>query len=154
MRRTRRKSSQEKNRGERIRTSGLLVPNQALYQAKLRPGFFVRPGRWTRTPCVANRKVKHGVKPSILGFAVDRLKSFTEFFSMVTASIDITKLNTGQKLALMEELWVSMTTETESQGPPDWHESELQMRQDEWVNRESVSEDWTTVRDALARSSE
>jgi hypothetical protein len=27
-----------KNRGERIRTFGLLVPNQALYQAELRPG--------------------------------------------------------------------------------------------------------------------
>jgi hypothetical protein len=26
-----------KNRGERIRTSGLLVPNQALYQAEPRP---------------------------------------------------------------------------------------------------------------------
>src|SRR5450631_409985 len=28
----------EINRGERIRTSDLLVPNQALYQAKLHPG--------------------------------------------------------------------------------------------------------------------
>ena len=27
----------KKHRGERIRTSDLLVPNQALYQAKLRP---------------------------------------------------------------------------------------------------------------------
>ncbi len=33
-------------RGERIRTSGLLVPNQALYQAEPRPDFFSVP----RTP--------------------------------------------------------------------------------------------------------
>ena len=30
-------NSKKKHRGERIRTSDLLVPNQALYQAKLRP---------------------------------------------------------------------------------------------------------------------
>ena len=29
---------QKKNRGDRIRTCGLLVPNQTLYQAELRPG--------------------------------------------------------------------------------------------------------------------
>ena len=29
-------------RGERIRTSGLFVPNEALYQAELRPDYLVR----------------------------------------------------------------------------------------------------------------
>ena len=44
-----------KSRGERIRTSGLLVPNQALYQAELRPvkplGYTSRQGN---QPCTVD----------------------------------------------------------------------------------------------------
>ena len=39
------------NRGDRIRTCGLLVPNQTLYQAELRPG--------------ADRKSYHPIRPKI-----------------------------------------------------------------------------------------
>ena len=36
---------EEIGRGERIRTSGLYVPNVALYRAKLHPDWFETPGK-------------------------------------------------------------------------------------------------------------
>ena len=49
-------------RGERIRTSGLYVPNVALYQAKLHPeksakprGFYLKPSGFTSNPEVLSQ---------------------------------------------------------------------------------------------------
>jgi hypothetical protein len=70
---------------------------------------------------------------------------------MVAEQIDISQLNVGQRLRLMERLWCSLSGDLEKQGPPAWHEAELAARSDEWANRESVAEDWQSVREELKR---
>jgi hypothetical protein len=70
---------------------------------------------------------------------------------MLAEQIDISQLNTGQRLRLMERLWCSLSGELEHQGPPAWHEAELAARRDEWENRESVAKDWQSVREELKR---
>lgn len=70
---------------------------------------------------------------------------------MTADSIDISSLDTGQRVALMERLWRSLAGDLESQGPPGWHDIEIQVRQSEWVDRESVSEEWSSVREELRR---
>jgi hypothetical protein len=70
---------------------------------------------------------------------------------MVAEQIDISQLNAGQRLRLMERLWCSLSSDLEKQGPPAWHEAELAARSGEWENRESVAEDWNSVREELKR---
>ena len=48
----------KKNRGDRIRTCDLLVPNQALYQAKLRPDNWKIAGLWKKTMILLKQKVR------------------------------------------------------------------------------------------------
>jgi len=80
-----------------------------------------------------------------------RKEAWLIFCRMVAEQIDISQLNTGQRLELMERLWCSLSADLEKQGPPDWHKAELESRQSEWVVRESVSEDWQKVREDLKR---
>jgi hypothetical protein len=70
---------------------------------------------------------------------------------MVAEQVDISKLNISQRLRLMERLWCSLSGELEKHGSPVWHDEELATRSIEWVNRESVSEDWHSVREELKR---
>lgn len=70
---------------------------------------------------------------------------------MIADSIDISALNAGQRVALMERLWHAMADYLERLGPPSWHEAELESRQQERALRESVAEDWPTVREGLGR---
>lgn len=74
-----------------------------------------------------------------------------EPFCMVAEQIDISQLNVGQRLRLMERLWCSLNGELEKHAPPVWHDEELATRSSEWLDRESVSKDWHSVRDELKR---
>src|ERR1700761_2316325 len=53
--------TERRNRGDRIRTCDLLVPNQALYQAKLRP--VLRRGTMRRNGRRARKSAGHGFFP-------------------------------------------------------------------------------------------
>jgi hypothetical protein len=68
---------------------------------------------------------------------------------MTADSIDISALSSGQRVALMERLWRSLSADLESQGPPAWHDAELESRQGEWAERGRVAEDWHVVREGL-----
>jgi len=70
---------------------------------------------------------------------------------MTAESIDISGLSSGQRVALMERLWRSLSGDLERQGPPAWHDAELESRQGEWTDRESVAEEWSEVREELRR---
>lgn len=70
---------------------------------------------------------------------------------MTADSFDISSLDTGQRVALMERLWRSLAGDLEIQGPPEWHQAEIESRDGEWVERESVSEEWSSVREELRR---
>jgi hypothetical protein len=70
---------------------------------------------------------------------------------MTADSIDISALNSGQRVALMERLWRSLSADFESKGPPPWHDTEIKSRQGEWAERGRVAEDWTAVREELRR---
>jgi hypothetical protein len=74
-----------------------------------------------------------------------------EFRGMTADSIDISTLSAAQRVTLMERLWRSLAGDLERQGPPAWHDAELQSRQGEWADRESVWEDWSRVREELRR---
>jgi len=68
---------------------------------------------------------------------------------MSANTIDISGLSSGERVALMERLWRSLAGDLDIQGPPAWHDVELESRQAEWVERSSVAEDWSRVRDEL-----
>ena len=70
---------------------------------------------------------------------------------MTANSVDISGLSSGQRVALMERLWRSLSADVESEGPPSWHDAELKSRQREWAERERVGEDWPVVREELRR---
>jgi hypothetical protein len=70
---------------------------------------------------------------------------------MTADSIDISGLSSGQRVALMERLWRSLAGDLDRQGPPAWHDAELAYREGEWVERESVGEEWSVVREELRR---
>jgi hypothetical protein len=74
-----------------------------------------------------------------------------EHFFLVAEQMEISQLDISQRLRLMERLWCSMSGELEKQGPPAWHDEELVSRGGEWVARESVTEDWHSVREELRR---
>ena len=71
---------------------------------------------------------------------------------MTVDSIDISGLSSGQRVALMERLWRSLADDLERQGPPAWHETELDSRQGEWGARASTAEEWSAVREELQRN--
>lgn len=68
---------------------------------------------------------------------------------MTASSIDISGLSSGQRVVLMERLWRSLAGDLVDQGPPAWHDAELESRQGEWAEREIVSEEWSVVREEL-----
>lgn len=70
---------------------------------------------------------------------------------MTVESLDISNLSSGQRIALMERLWRSLSDDLEAAGPPAWHDAELESRQDEWAKRGSVGETWSVVREELRR---
>ncbi len=71
---------------------------------------------------------------------------------MMTADgIDISSLSNGQRVALMERLWRSLSGEIARNGPPDWHETELKTRETEWTERARLAQDWSVVREELTR---
>jgi len=70
---------------------------------------------------------------------------------MTADTIDISRLSSGQRVALMERLWRSLACELESHGPPAWHDAVLELREDEWKNRGSLSAEWSGVREELRR---
>ncbi len=70
---------------------------------------------------------------------------------MTAEGIDISALSSGQRVALMERLWRSLSADLESQDPPAWHDAELKSRQYEWAERGRVAEDWSVVREELRR---
>jgi hypothetical protein len=74
-----------------------------------------------------------------------------EHFFLVAEQMEISELDISQRLRLMERLWCSMSGELEKQGSPAWDDEELASRSGEWVVRESVSEDWHSVREELRR---
>lgn len=65
--------------------------------------------------------------------------------------IDIANLNGNERVALMERLWRSMSSELDRRGPPEWHAREIDGRQAEWDARMTVAEDWSAARDDLRR---
>jgi hypothetical protein len=71
--------------------------------------------------------------------------------SMTADSIDISGLSSGQRIALMERLWRSLSGDLEGQGPPAWHDAELESRKGEWTERGSAGEEWSVVREELRR---
>jgi hypothetical protein len=82
---------------------------------------------------------------------VDCFLAKTENAFMTAEAIDISSLSPGQRVALMERLWRSLAGDLESQGPPAWHEAELDSRQKEWAERGSVAQEWSVVREELRR---
>jgi hypothetical protein len=68
---------------------------------------------------------------------------------MTADSIDISGLSSGQRIALMERLWRSLGDDLEHQGPPEWHEAEIESRHDEWAERGTVGQEWAIVREEL-----
>ncbi|MCL4179042.1 MAG: addiction module protein [Verrucomicrobia bacterium] len=70
---------------------------------------------------------------------------------MTADSIDISNLSSGGRVVLMKRLWRSLSGELETQGPPAWHDAELESRKGEWANRGSLSQEWPVVREELRR---
>lgn len=71
---------------------------------------------------------------------------------METESLDVENLSGGEKVALMERLWDSMTDSEYSTEPPEWHETVLREREGEWKERSSVSQDWTEAKEEIRRN--
>ncbi len=82
---------------------------------------------------------------------IDWLSIARESDGMTADSIDISGLSNGQRVALMERLWRSLVADFDRQGPPEWHDAELESRKGEWIERESVGEEWSVVREELRR---
>ena len=82
---------------------------------------------------------------------IDHLTVSMEADHMTADSIDISNLSRGERVALMERLWRSLSVELETQGPPAWHDAELESRKGEWANRGSLSQEWSAVREELGR---
>ena len=72
-----------------------------------------------------------------------------ESLGVTASSIDISGLSSGQRVVLMERLWRSLAGDLAAQGPPAWHDAEIESRQGEWAERKSVSEEWSVVREEL-----
>lgn len=70
---------------------------------------------------------------------------------MSKETIDISTLDVGQRVELMEKLWCSLAGDLEGLGPPSWHEAVLESRKAEWMNRATEAEDWSKVREELGR---
>lgn len=70
---------------------------------------------------------------------------------MTAESVDISTLTSAQRVALMERLWKSLAGDPITAEPPAWHDAEIEARQQEWLDRKDVAEDWAKVREELRR---
>ncbi len=68
---------------------------------------------------------------------------------MLGLDLDVSKLTSVEKIALMERLWDGLSTEALE--PPAWHGTVLEDRESEWANRQTVSQDWETAKEDLRR---
>ena len=68
---------------------------------------------------------------------------------MADPVVDVSSLNATQKLALMEQLWESMSRADELTEPPAWHGDVLQERESEWAQRNSTAQDWAEAKDEI-----
>ena len=67
---------------------------------------------------------------------------------MIGVDLDVSKLTSSEKIALMERLWDGLTDSLEA---PDWHGAVLQERESEWDNRYAVSQAWEVAKQDLRR---
>ena len=71
-------------------------------------------------------------------------------FIMSTRAYDnLPELTNSEKLMLVEQLWSDLAENAEVLVPPKWHEDVLKAREQEWEQRESLAEDWSTARSDL-----
>jgi Putative addiction module component len=82
---------------------------------------------------------------------IDGLSIARESNWMIADRIDISNLSSVERVALMERLWRSLAGDLDRQGPPGRHDAELESREREWVERESVGEEWSVIREELRR---
>jgi hypothetical protein len=61
---------------------------------------------------------------------------------MASKDLDVSDLTPSEKLALMERLWESLSGKEELAEPPDWHAEVLRSREEEWRQRDGLSQDW------------
>lgn len=67
-------------------------------------------------------------------------------------SLDLARLSVAERVALMEQLWDTLSSPDEGPEPPAWHDRVLQDRQAEWAERQTVSEDWEAAKAELRRT--
>lgn len=67
---------------------------------------------------------------------------------MTAADVEIQNLAQGEKIALMEKLWIELASNATLE-PPTWHEAVLAAREGEWQLRGTVSEDWESAKQSM-----
>ena len=70
---------------------------------------------------------------------------------MPTESLNLHDLNASQKVALMEQLWESLSRDAPFD-PPEWHKLILSERESEWEERQNVSQDWAEAKDEIRKT--
>ena len=70
---------------------------------------------------------------------------------MAPETLNISQLSVSEKLALMERLWESLSVCEDLSEPPEWHEAELQTREEEWKERHEVSQDWAQAKEEIRK---
>jgi hypothetical protein len=68
--------------------------------------------------------------------------------SQLTEMIDDLTVTTLDKVALMESLWQDLSADSDIE-PPEWHQAVLKERENEWGQREQVSQDWSDAKKEL-----
>ncbi|MEO0454305.1 MAG: addiction module protein [Verrucomicrobiota bacterium] len=63
---------------------------------------------------------------------------------------DTSQLSSTEKIALMERLWQDLSASPDLE-PPAWHDAVLKNREQEWENRDRVSQDWLEAKEELRR---
>lgn len=61
---------------------------------------------------------------------------------------DTSQLSSTEKIALMERLWQDLSSSLDLE-PPAWHEDILREREQEWEQRDQVSQDWSSAKEEL-----
>ncbi|CAN5762433.1 hypothetical protein BH11VER1_BH11VER1_31770 [soil metagenome] len=66
-------------------------------------------------------------------------------------TLPLSKMSTSDKLRAMEELWVSLTADSETFSPPSWHKAALLESEKRVQSGEESFVDWEDAKKSLRR---